>query len=315
MSETTQSWWGRFLGLAVLMLLLQSGRAAGQLCCECLNCPDGVSACSSTLGLDRRTYSSLVCEPLGCVTATCVERECDRGGSNRCPASEVGQCADGVDNDADGLVDAEEGECAGEIEPGADCCVARDTPGCSDEVCEACVCDQDPFCCTDFWDPACAAESQELCSAECFCGPGGGTPVPTAVAEECQIAFDCGQGEVCQGGQCVAGTSWCLVDVDCLPSEECLDGTCGPRRTPTPTPTPIACFPGRDCPAGYRCENRECVVAPPTPTPTGGGGGGGGGGCSIIPARGAEGAPGWWIWLLPGLVFGAWCRRARPCNQ
>ncbi|MDC0666838.1 hypothetical protein [Nannocystis radixulma] len=41
-----------------------------------------------------------------------------------------------------------------------DCCLAHGAPGCADDAVEACVCDEDPFCCgleNGNWDETCVA--------------------------------------------------------------------------------------------------------------------------------------------------------------
>lgn len=80
------------------------------------------------------------------VDAFCCEREWD----NLCIASAV-EC---------GLV------CLSE----SDCCSISEGPGCEDPVAEACVCDLDPECCANQWDPLCAQLAAAECEA-CFLGP------------------------------------------------------------------------------------------------------------------------------------------------
>lgn len=52
-----------------------------------------------------------------------------------------------------------------------DCCEAREEPGCNQDVCEACVCNVDPFCCDELWDEGCLAIATGDCPAECGCRP------------------------------------------------------------------------------------------------------------------------------------------------
>jgi hypothetical protein len=52
--------------------------------------------------------------------------------------------------------------------PGQDCCFDRSLDkGCSDPVCEACVCSLDPFCCTSSWDGFCGGMAEGPCQAAC----------------------------------------------------------------------------------------------------------------------------------------------------
>lgn len=54
-----------------------------------------------------------------------------------------------------------------------DCCSpgGPDDPGCQDSSIEACVCDQDAFCCESDWDQLCVDQAVDSCGAVCsFCG-------------------------------------------------------------------------------------------------------------------------------------------------
>ena len=73
-----------------------------------------------------------------------------------------------------GLVDSEScGMCGGapgdddddDAAPAGTCCTAVDTPGCSDQAIESCVCENDAFCCDFAWDEFCV----EIVEAE-SCG-------------------------------------------------------------------------------------------------------------------------------------------------
>jgi len=54
----------------------------------------------------------------------------------------------------------------GTIESG-DCFTANPTPGCYDVDCMQIVCLVDPFCCTNTWDAACAAQAASMCEPQC----------------------------------------------------------------------------------------------------------------------------------------------------
>ena len=47
--------------------------------------------------------------------------------------------------------------------PSSDCCNANGTPGCDDAACQALICGQDAFCCTNSWDGICASAAQSQC--------------------------------------------------------------------------------------------------------------------------------------------------------
>ncbi len=54
---------------------------------------------------------------------------------------------------------------------GAVCCETSDDPGCAgSSTIEDCVCAEDDFCCTDFWDSTCVMIASEQCDAMCPAG-------------------------------------------------------------------------------------------------------------------------------------------------
>lgn len=250
----------------IMLALIISQQVRAQFCCECRTCPSGVAACTSDPSFDRRTYAAQVCEPIGCATATCLERACERG--NRCPSSESGQCNDGADNDADGAQDCQDGDCAGDpacsAEPpeppgsASNCCVGSDNrPGCDQPSCDACVCEQDGFCCLVIWDVNCAFLAMEVCTDACACDGEitPSTPMPSTPT----------------------------------PAQTVRSPTPGPNFTSTPR-IGLPCRNTGDCRSGEVCQNGNCVrVGSPAPE---GGNGGGGGGCSIVDVRAVQ-APPW----------------------
>jgi hypothetical protein len=52
-----------------------------------------------------------------------------------------------------------------------DCCAGHAGPGCEDLVCCTTICNEDPFCCDEAWDDACADIAGDLCGV---CGGGTG---------------------------------------------------------------------------------------------------------------------------------------------
>jgi len=68
------------------------------------------------------------------------------------------------------------------FEPAPNCVVPQSTPGFpSDPTCEAAVCGDDPFCCTDEWDGFCANAAFDVFTTECA-GCMGGAPAFPAIA-------------------------------------------------------------------------------------------------------------------------------------
>lgn len=65
---------------------------------------------------------------------------------------------------------------AGPIDDSGNCCAGHGSPGCVDPVCEQAVCDEDAYCCGNFWDGACAALAavNEWCDCGGDPGFGGG---------------------------------------------------------------------------------------------------------------------------------------------
>jgi hypothetical protein len=81
------------------------------MCAMCAGCPAGVGACAVVnSGAELTTFETTCHDTLGCdVGPPCVQGTC--AGVQGCPLTEAGQCADGVDNDANGLVDAADPNC------------------------------------------------------------------------------------------------------------------------------------------------------------------------------------------------------------
>ncbi len=114
------------------------------------------------------------------------------------------------------------------------CLEANGSPGCSDDVVEACVCDFEAFCCDTDWDSGCADLAVALCQAE-VCGDGQCSP-----GEDClSCAADCA---------CAAGTS-CTAGV-CLPDDLFVFGG-------APAPVALGTFDDALCPApsAFHCTD------------------------------------------------------------
>ena len=143
-----------------------------------------------------------LCTPSGqCCIPSCADKEC---GGNGCGGN-CGDCAEGLY--------CSDGVC-GEGIPGG--CEVSGEPGCGGCACEECVFAVDPFCQETQWDNMCVQECQQ-CGTECPCTP---------VCEDVECGNDgcggscgeCGEGGVCQSGQC--------VESECggVPWEGCCDG-------------------------------------------------------------------------------------------
>lgn len=86
----------------------------------------------------------------------------------------------------------------------------------------------------------------------------------------CANNYDCGPGNRCWYGSCIAGANYCSTHCDCGLGTACWDYTgtgvtqCGPSAGPYPS-----CHCDANCAPGGSCVNGQC-------TPKSGGGGGGG---------------------------------------
>jgi hypothetical protein len=142
--------------------------------------------------------------------------------------------------------------------PGGDCCTAHAGPGCSNTVCQSCVCNLDAPCCAASWDTVCVenATSTSICAASCQCGvptptstltpvpTASSTPPPSATPQSPTGCCQCGtqQAASCglpSGARCDSGCTL-VPDADCLPSGVCATHTATPTSTATQTPTKTA---------------------------------------------------------------------------
>jgi len=97
-----------------------------------------------TLGCDDRRCQECVC--------TLDQACCTDGWDGRCADEAANECHERCQGC--GL---------------SDCCDVRTTAGCSDQTCQACVCDIDSPCCDTLWDGQCADEAANNCSDQCQC--------------------------------------------------------------------------------------------------------------------------------------------------
>lgn len=119
--------------------------------------------------------------------------------------------------------------------PGEACCVATQDAGCGDLLCEASVCDIDPFCCDVRWDAVCVLAAGQACDG---CDPvgdaGGGMDPP---GEDCCEVHeppgcddqDCEDAVCAVDGFC-CDTTWdasCVDHAEDLCEELCGSGTTG----------------------------------------------------------------------------------------
>ena len=259
---------------------------------SCGNCPQDCGSCggsgdcclpNGTPGCDDGAISACVCA----ADSYCCETEWDD------------ICVDEVESEACGVCEGDGPDCGnGECEAGEDCencpddcgpcggtgscCEVQDTEGCDDPTIQACVCDQDSFCCEIEWDEICVNEVTSLQCGQCDGGPacgdgecqgGENCEVCPADCGECSGAGDCcepletpGCGDagvqacVCALDEYCCETKWDDICADEVEGEGC--GSCAPCAADC---AGKAC--GDDgcggtcgsCPQGESCQNGECV--------------------------------------------------------
>lgn len=210
-------------------------------------CDDGIActmdACSETAGGceaypddtlcdDGNACTTNVCDPVaGCVfvpiQGCCGDGICDGGETPcECPSdcgepaiSEAGSCDDGIDNDCDGTVDANDEDCA----------------------------------CTELWQRC--QDHSDCCTGNCGGFPWYRICAP-APAPECATDSDCSDGKFCNGeescmnGACISGESPCSALETCNESTGVCEGqSCLPRRS--------ICDVDSDCCSGSCRERRS----------------------------------------------------------
>jgi hypothetical protein len=232
---------------------------------------------SSTCGYDPEyAFYDCLCKPV-CDGRTCGDDGCG-GSCGECGQGsycDFGQCQacgcsgkqcgdDGCGGSCGTCSDGEfcnwEGQClAAEISA---CCEVSPSPGCAaDPAVEACVCQDDEYCCQSEWDSVCVTAIQELKCAVCcvpdcrdkLCGDDG-------CGGQCG---ECGQEQFCRGGWCydcgcdgkVCGDDGCGTSCGtCEPGEACVQGACE-------VPTLSACCDALEepgCPAEPAVEACVC---------------------------------------------------------
>jgi MYXO-CTERM domain-containing protein len=208
----------------------------GDACTTNDTCGGGVCA-GLPLDGDGDTYGPLACGGFDCDdTDPAVNPGAFEGG--------VGDatCSDGLDNDCDGLTDAEEAACAA-CATDDDC---RDGSPCNGEeacVAGACTAGQ-PLACDD-GNPCTGAE----------CDPAVGCVFPP-VEGACDDADPCTTGDACADGACVGQPVDCShLDGACLVGVcQAADGTCQAQ----PVEDGRSCDDGDACTAGDTCQAGSC---------------------------------------------------------
>lgn len=169
----------------------------------------------------------------GCGDGVCAppENPCSCPADCGPPAiSEAGLCADGIDNDCDGLTDCADMDCA-----------ATPVCGCGNGTC---------------------APPESPCTCGIDCGPVAFSEVPgttcgDGIDNDCDGPVDCADPDCATDPNCLCG------DTVCLPGEICTcPADCGP---PAASETPgTNCTDGldNDCDARIDCADLDCAADP-----------------------------------------------------
>jgi hypothetical protein len=183
-------------------------------------------------------------ESLGCGSCSAPSC-CETRGEPGCGDSDVEQCVCDADPYCCGT--AWDSLCVAEIETlgcgscedVGSCCETHATSGCEDAEAEACVCDEDPYCCSTAWDSLCVAEVESLGCGQCgtSCGTDEQVAAILSAFEPCDSGNSVGQssgvaGVTCEQVCCAFGFAGCeyrgaQVDYDaCNPTPPPATGDC-----------------------------------------------------------------------------------------
>jgi hypothetical protein len=234
-------------------------------------------ACAQGTGGDAGAFGNTVGTPNGGVDT----EDPGDGGAGDAKPEDDGPASGPVDNGDDGDTGpaADGGGVAG------DCCTGHGGMGCADAGVAACVCAQDPFCCDNAWDGACADLVNSLGCGSCAGGDDGGSdgPAATGGGGDGGGATDGGGGGDGDGGAnvgdcCAANNS---VGCDDPGVEACVcavDSYC--------------CDTDWDSICVGLVDDEGCGVCNPAGDTGGGGGTTGGGGGGTGDCCAANGSPG-----------------------
>jgi hypothetical protein len=215
----------------------------------------------------------------GCTYAVDVGSACDGGvcaSNGACvpPNTEV-NCADGIDNDGDGLIDCADPDCAGQVCNDGNVCTDNDT-------CAGTTCAGTP--------KACTTPPTGPCYGTGSCQVGTGACVyPIATGQACDDSNPCTTGDQCAADAGCAGTpkacntppSACYVQQGSCSAGTCMYAVSGAAACDDSNP----CTVGDHCDLSGTCAGTGYTCNAP-PTCYGGGTCLGDGGCNYSPVSG-----------------------------
>jgi len=238
--------------------------------CEGKDCGD--NGCEGECGLCKLGYECIdfqcefICKPQ-CIGKQCGPDTCG-GFCGFCDpgfkCSNFGMCVPEFEC-GDGFCDKAAGEnsynCPKDCGQPTNGCEPWPFPGCGGCMCEACVCEMDPYCCDVEWDMLCVEECIE-CGGCCEPNCGGNECGPDGCGGTC--------GECEAGYECVKGDCEIVCIPDCedkeCGSDDCK-GTCGTCPEPAMCKN-YKCFYGKSCGQLVQCSigcvedmGAECLFA------------------------------------------------------
>lgn len=182
--------------------------AADSFCCDnawdTLCVSEAMSLCNVSCGDECSAHGNPGSESISVTQCVCAIDDwcCENSWDSFCVATATnscgacgGVCGNGTlevnEECDDGNTDADDG-CSATCQFEGNACVPRSTPGVDDENIEACVCNQDSWCCDNSWDNLCVNLAQNSCGAGCGhpCTSHGGVGSSDPVVTSCTCDLD-----------------------------------------------------------------------------------------------------------------------------
>lgn len=227
---------------------------------SCVSCPLDCGGCNGsccgeneTPGCSHSLCQNCVCAMDASCCTTAWDAECSGAALGVCLDScpecspEEESCGDGKCTVSEDCVSCQEdcGSCNGW------CCLPNGSPGCSDEPCQSCVCEEDSACCTEAWTQECALKAATGCSDSCECELQGNCCVqslsPGCTDVLCEFC-------VCEADTYCCDTSWDIVCIGAAVGETCAE-LCECSSDGEPTEESICCLEN----PGLGCDDEGCT--------------------------------------------------------
>lgn len=238
------------LTIFLLLIFLPLGLAAGG-CNETANCDDG-NACTMELCLNHTCQYESISECMdndGCCPENCNsmnDNDCQGGsggGGGGCGTTEEPEttCDDGLDNDCDGLIDAEDPDCIG--------CL-------SNEDCD----DWDPCTFDACFDSICIHNMTTACMDDDGCCPEG-CQGEDSDCNECFTDTECEDNDPCTVDACYNGLCSNEPIITCTNEDNCCPSGCT-HSTDSDCEQQDECYTDSDCDDLDPCTYDMCSGTP-----------------------------------------------------